>query len=70
MLCRWDTFRYSLECDFWFYVENDYKLCTQGKELGEPQEKKVRTLLEDEEEDEEGPDEAPEEVIYLLFIIP
>lgn len=33
------------------------------KELGEPQEKKVRTLLEDEEEDEEGPDEEPEERI-------
>uniref|UniRef100_A0A673KY76 WD repeat-containing protein 3 n=1 Tax=Sinocyclocheilus rhinocerous TaxID=307959 RepID=A0A673KY76_9TELE len=33
---------------------------SQGKEVGEPQEKKVRTLLED---DEEGLDEEPEERI-------
>jgi len=39
---------------------------SQCKEVGEPQEKKVRTLLVDEEEDEEGLDEEPEEVIFLL----
>uniref|UniRef100_A0A8C2FET7 WD repeat domain 3 n=1 Tax=Cyprinus carpio TaxID=7962 RepID=A0A8C2FET7_CYPCA len=33
------------------------------EEVGEPQEKKVRTLLENEEEDEEGLDEEPEERI-------
>lgn len=40
-------------------------MSSQCKEVGEPQEKKVRTLM-DEEEDEEGLDEEPEEVIFLL----
>lgn len=40
-------------------------MSSQGKEVGEPQEKKVRTLLENEEEDEEGLDEEPEEVIVF-----
>lgn len=46
-------------------IQNDFKVSSQGKEVGEPQEKKVRTLLENEEEDEEGLDEEPEEVIFL-----
>lgn len=33
---------------------------------GEPHEKKVKTLLGDDEEDEEGPDEESEEVIFPL----
>lgn len=41
-------------------------MSSQCKEVGEPQEKKVRTPLMDEEEDEEGLDEEPEEVIFLL----
>uniref|UniRef100_A0A8C2H2F4 WD repeat domain 3 n=1 Tax=Cyprinus carpio TaxID=7962 RepID=A0A8C2H2F4_CYPCA len=35
----------------------DIQYIEEGKEVGEPQEKKVRTLLENEEEDEEGLDE-------------
>ncbi len=38
--------------------------------MGEPKEKKVRTLLENEEEDEEGLDEEPEEVIFLPVFSP
>lgn len=45
-------------------------MSSQGKEVGEPQEKKVRTLIKDEEEDEEGLDEEPEEVIFLLSSSP
>uniref|UniRef100_A0A8C1TKD4 WD repeat domain 3 n=1 Tax=Cyprinus carpio TaxID=7962 RepID=A0A8C1TKD4_CYPCA len=41
----------------------DIQYIEEGKEVGEPQEKKVRTLLENEEEDEEGLDEEPEERI-------
>ncbi|XP_067301087.1 WD repeat-containing protein 3 [Pseudorasbora parva] len=40
----------------------DIQCIEEGKELGEPQEKKVRTLM-DEEEDEEGLNEEPEERI-------
>uniref|UniRef100_A0A672Q553 WD repeat-containing protein 3-like n=1 Tax=Sinocyclocheilus grahami TaxID=75366 RepID=A0A672Q553_SINGR len=35
----------------------DIQYIEEGKEVGEPQEKKVRTLLENEEDDEEGLDE-------------
>lgn len=52
------------------YIQNDIKVSSQGKEVGEPQEKKVRTLLENEEEDEEGFDEEPEEVIFLPVFSP
>lgn len=52
------------------YIQNDIKVSSQGKEVGEPQEKKVRTLLENEEEDEEGLDEEPEEVIFLPVFSP
>uniref|UniRef100_A0A672Q5Q2 WD repeat-containing protein 3-like n=1 Tax=Sinocyclocheilus grahami TaxID=75366 RepID=A0A672Q5Q2_SINGR len=41
----------------------DIQYIEEGKEVGEPQEKKVRTLLENEEDDEEGLDEEPEERI-------
>ncbi|KAF4108985.1 WD repeat-containing protein 3 [Onychostoma macrolepis] len=41
----------------------DIQYIEEGKEVGEPQEKKVRTLLENKEEDEEGLDEEPEERI-------
>uniref|UniRef100_A0A8C1QXA8 WD repeat domain 3 n=1 Tax=Cyprinus carpio TaxID=7962 RepID=A0A8C1QXA8_CYPCA len=41
----------------------DIQYIEEGKEVGEPQEKKVRTLLENEEEDEEELDEEPEERI-------
>lgn len=77
----WITFQHSLECDLWSCVENWHwshfnvfritsKVSSQCKEVGEPQEKKVRTLLMDEEEDEEGLDEEPEEVIFLLSCSP
>lgn len=45
-------------------------MSSQGKEVGEPQEKKVRSLPTEEEEDEEGLDEEPEEVIILLSSSP
>ncbi len=73
----WITFQYSLECDTWTlrelklisYIQNDIKVSSQGKEVGEPKEKKVRTLLENEEEDEEGLDEEPEEVIFFQYFL-
>lgn len=51
-------------------IQNDIKVSSQGKEAGEPQEKKVRTLLESEEEDEEGLDDEPEEVIIPAVFSP
>ncbi|XP_073702084.1 WD repeat-containing protein 3 [Garra rufa] len=41
----------------------DIQYIEEGKEVGEPQVKKVRTLLENKEEDEEGLDDEPEELI-------
>ncbi|KAK2905151.1 hypothetical protein Q8A67_006950 [Cirrhinus molitorella] len=41
----------------------DIEYIEEGKEVGEPKVKKVRTLLENEEEDEEGLDDEPEERI-------
>ena len=40
-------------------------LCvTQGQEVGEPRVKKVKGLLDEDDEGEEGLDESPEEVLY------
>lgn len=56
------------------YIDADeLQYCTislQYKDVGEPREKKVKSLLDDDddEEEKEGPNEEPEDVMFQYWL--